>query len=396
MFTPAQYPMYSENTQRKASKGSVQIKTSNSRLQLVFSQGGKRHYLSLGLPDSKLNRRAAEAKAKLIEADIAYDRFDSTLKRYKPQAALNTFTPAFTPKNSLPQLWEKYTQYKSTQVSASTLARDYGIIAKRLAIMPELEEAIEVRDWLLKKYSSEVARRTLVQLNACSNWAIKSGLLSENPFEGMASDIKKTVRETSRQPFSREERDAILEAFEKDTYASRYSPVFHSHYLPYVQFLFMTGCRPEEAIALKWKHISKDCCKIRFEEALPSDTKILGATKTGKARSFPCNGKLQTFLQELKPGKSSPEALVFPSPRGGVIDTHNFSNRIWRPVLEALLRESKVEQSLPQYNIRHSFITLALENGLDAKDVARLVGNSPEIIYRHYAGNKRELFVPEF
>jgi len=71
--------MYSKDTQRKASKGSVQIKNSNGRLQLVFSHASKRHYLSLGLPDNKLNRKAAEARAKLIESDIAYDRFDETL-----------------------------------------------------------------------------------------------------------------------------------------------------------------------------------------------------------------------------------------------------------------------------------------------------------------------------
>jgi integrase len=47
------------------------------------------------------------------------------------------------------------------------------------------------------------------------------------------------------------------------------------------------------------------------------------------------------------------------------------------------------------YQTRHTFITLALEY-LDVKDVARLVGNSPEVIYRHYAGNKRDLFLPEF
>jgi integrase len=41
-------------------------------------------------------------------------------------------------------------------------------------------------------------------------------------------------------------------------------------------------------------------------------------------------------------------------------------------------------------------ITLALENDLDAKDVARLIGNSPEMIYKHYAGRQRELIVPEF
>jgi integrase len=129
---------------------------------------------------------------------------------------------------------------------------------------------------------------------------------------------------------------------------------------------------------------------------MPSDTGIRGETKTGKARTFPCNPTLQAFLQSIKPEKISGEELVFPAPRGGVIDSHNFLNRIWKPVVEGLVKSGKVEKYLPQYNIRHTFITLALENGLDAKDVARLVGNSPEIIYRHYAGNKRELFVPEF
>jgi integrase len=32
---------------------------------------------------------------------------------------------------------------------------------------------------------------------------------------------------------------------------------------------------------------------------------------------------------------------------------------------------------------------------VDAKDVAKWVGNSPEVIYRHYAGSKRNLQVPE-
>ena len=85
--------MSPKSSKNKAPKGSVRIKVSNGRLQLVFSYGGKRHYLLLGLPDNKLNRKVAEAKAKLIKADIAYERFDPTLAKYKPQAALNTITP---------------------------------------------------------------------------------------------------------------------------------------------------------------------------------------------------------------------------------------------------------------------------------------------------------------
>jgi hypothetical protein len=43
----------------------------------------------------------------------------------------------------------------------------------------------------------------------------------------------------------------------------------------------------------------------------------------------------------------------------------------------------------------HTFITLVLEAGISPKDIARWVGNSPEILMRHYAGANRNLAVPE-
>ncbi len=58
------------------------------------------------------------------------------------------------------------------------------------------------------------------------------------------------------------------------------------------------------------------------------------------------------------------------------------------------------------YQTRHTFITAALETPitmpdgrtkmLDAKDVAKLVGTSAKMIYEHYAGVMKKLFVPEF
>jgi integrase len=41
--------MQAKARQRKSSKGSVQIKSSHDRLQLVFSYAGKRRYLSMGI-----------------------------------------------------------------------------------------------------------------------------------------------------------------------------------------------------------------------------------------------------------------------------------------------------------------------------------------------------------
>ena len=161
-----------------------------------------------------------------------------------------------------------------------------------------------------------------------------------------------------------------------------------------VKFLFSTGCRPSEAIALQWKHVSSDFRLINFEQAVTISTKGLAlksGLKSQEKRRFPCNAPLQAFLQSIKPDDAKPDDLLFPSPEGKYIDFHNFRNRAWKTVLTRL----EIPYRKP-YQTRHTFITLALDNGLDAKDVARLVGNSPEIIYRHYAGNKQELFVPEF
>jgi integrase len=71
--------MKTQMSQRKASKGTVQIKNSNERLQLVFSYTGKRHYLSTGFTDTPANRKLAEMKARQIELDILSGNFDPTL-----------------------------------------------------------------------------------------------------------------------------------------------------------------------------------------------------------------------------------------------------------------------------------------------------------------------------
>lgn len=68
---------------KKASKGTVVVQVFKERLRLCWSYLGKRYYLYIGLPDSKLNRTIAEQKAHQIEGDIVTGNFDPTLKKYK-------------------------------------------------------------------------------------------------------------------------------------------------------------------------------------------------------------------------------------------------------------------------------------------------------------------------
>jgi integrase len=126
-----------------------------------------------------------------------------------------------------------------------------------------VNDAIAIRDWLIANKTPNTCKRILTQISACCDWAVKSNLIEKNPFEDMAGDIKipkGEKEETDINAFTQEERDRIIKAFKQNRY--------YKHYASLIEFLFMTGCRPSEAIALQWQHISQDFRFIRFEQAV--------------------------------------------------------------------------------------------------------------------------------
>ncbi|NJL65353.1 MAG: DUF3596 domain-containing protein [Methylacidiphilales bacterium] len=185
----------SKPTPQKSSKGTVQIKISNDRLQLVFRIAGKRYYLSTGFTDSVANRKVAEMKARQIELDILSGNFDPTLAKYKPEALLVKVTPSITPivAASLVDLWESYVEFKRSSLSPSTLAKDIKRISRCLDIelpVKSVNDAIAIRDWLIANKTPNTCKRILTQISACCDWGVKSNLIEKNPFEDMAGDIK--------------------------------------------------------------------------------------------------------------------------------------------------------------------------------------------------------------
>lgn len=283
-------------------------------------------------------------------------------------------------------LWQHYTDFQQNQLAPSTIQRDYRKIARVIKNLPAyLNTAIEIRDWLLKRYAAESTRRLLMQFSACCKWAIASDLLLENPFEGLPNQFRRKVNHNAYAAFTTLERDCIIQTFDQNL----------EFYALWVKFLFWTGCRPEEAAGLKWKHIPVTCAQIHFCEAAPVDTKQSQQTKTWKSRLFPCNPRLQELLQTLRPSTPDADTLVFIGKKGGSFEYHNFQTRQWKPTIEALVAAGDVSLYLSQYHCRHTFITLALDH-LPVKDVAYLVGNSPDIIYKHYASRSRVIVVPEF
>lgn len=164
---------------------------------------------------------------------------------------------------------------------------------------------------------------------------------------------------------------------------------------PFVKFLFATGCRPSEAVALQWGDINLNKNFLTFQRSYTiseDGLKMKQGLKTQKKRKFPFNEghSLKLLLESIKPENPQPEQLVFPSPTGKVIDFHNFNVRAWNKILEGL---PDIKYRKP-YQTRHTFITLAI-NEATVPTVARLVGNSPEMIFRHYVGNITDIFAPD-
>jgi integrase len=355
---------------KKGRKNTVGVESFRGMLRLRLPRSvfaGKQKYIYLGIADTPRNRKISQAKAQLIEAEIILEKFDFSLERYKPIRREEKIAES----PNLAQLWARYTAFKSSSLSVTTINTDFRKVRNHINNLPtqSLNDSKQIKKILLTTLSPGVARRTLVQLRACCNWAMEEGLIESNPFDSLPKmRIPKT---TQIDPFTREERNQIIEAFDLD-------PFYH-HYASFVRFLFWTGCRTSEAVGLQWRHLDNDLTLITFSEAVVGG--VRKDTKTHKIRRFPVNETLRQLLADLRPADWQPDGLVFLSKAGCPIDPHNFLNRAWKGVMSKLpIRYRKA------YNTRHTFITLCLEEGMRVTQVAAWVGNSPKTIWEHYAG----------
>ena len=132
---------------------------------------------------------------------------------------------------------------------------------------------------------------------------------------------------------------------------------------PMVLFAAATGLRPAERTALERRDV--DCAGGVVYVPVPLQTIALEA------------------LDRLPRSESS---LLFPAPRGGYIDLHNFRAREWRPAQLA----AGIEPLRRLYDLRHTYATFALRAGVSIIDLSRFMGASLAMIDRHYGHLARD------
>jgi integrase len=310
-----------------STSGIIKIEDADGRLRLRWTYPkGKRHCLALGLPDSKINRTVAMAKANAIELDIISGNF-SSVEHYKPQSVENST------QISLAKAFERFWLDKEKDVCDRTY-ENYRAAIKWLHRFLKNEHVkiksitLEVADgfteWLQQQALSDVTLKTyLTLLKAVWDWAKSQELVESNPWPRMVKRIRVNSNKEPK-PFTAAERDAIIQGFR----TSRY----YGYLADYVEFLLSTGVRVGEANGLLWKHLSDDCKVLKVSESLSNG--VRKQTKNRKVRGMILTSRLTEMLLARRPEPFNLEEPVFTTPLGKPIDPRNFRNRAWVKVVD--------------------------------------------------------------
>lgn len=346
-------------------------------------------YVPLGLKDDAQGRARAKRVSGEMEADIVAGEFDETLARYK-QHRPTTRQPASSQYLTVTALMERYREFKKhTGVSAVTVGM-FGAMSKRLIVvcgnLPVDSISVAIVDSvclaLQEKLSPEVQRRYLGCYATVWSWGIERKYVRSNPWTGASKRVKQTHRKRP-QPFTAEEMIAILEAFRTNGN--------YNYYYPLVCFLFTTGVRPGEALALRWENVRDNCSTVIIVDSLDKRARPRGRVKTPSSiRALSLPPSTQDMLLELRLGASTD--YVFPGPRGALINQSNFNGGPWKTVVKSVLGDEKYR---PNYHTRHTALSRFLHGGMSLNDVSSIGGTSLKMLDRHYVGAIHTVRLPE-
>jgi len=344
------------------------------------------------LKDTVENRRKAEERSRIIDAEIRGGVFDYIRWfRHGNRAAEFRRTKALVDID-LDITVEKYFEIWINQLAPSRLGKNaLGSYRSHLNkwVLPTLGSlpchslnGAHVRQL---QTTMKQCRCTPTLINRTLHHALRAlvrdmrgqGLLDNNIFDG--DFLKKLKEDPDQEPdtYTAEERSRILSWF-LETY---------QHYYDFVYMRFWTGIRPGEATALRLRDLDLDN-KVAFIRRSRSKGDE-GGTKTKRRRVVRLLPQVVNILRKYISSDTDPQSYVFKTKghlnrEGKIIGCHpinqsNFQKRIWRRCLKAL----NIRQR-PFYNTRHTYISTLLSLDKHIGFVAKQVGCSATVIEKHY------------
>ena len=207
-----------------------------------------------------------------------------------------------------------------------------------------------------KGLSAKTVRNIHQILSSALKLAQEQRLILTNPAEGCAlprveHQEMKTLTTVQLASFFREARE---------------SGVFELYYLE-----LATGLRRGELLGLKWEDVDLERGDLRVRRQISriNGEVVEAPLKTKNAyRTLPLAEDMVSVLKEQR-RKVGNSPWVFPSPNGGPISPDSVLHMLHRVLKRAGLPKVRF------HDLRHTFATLALQNGVDVKTVSGMLGH---------------------
>lgn len=218
-------------------------------------------------------------------------------------------------------------------------------------------------------FSDSEKDKTFLLLDQSLDRLCRLDLLDRNPLDKVT---KPHVVRKKPAPYTKDQAHTLIRTILGDRYESLYF------------VLMTTGIRPGEAFALDWEKVDFERKAINVNVTLANyDGKpyVSPTTKTSSGERWIKLANVAWESLERHAADGNRVGFVWKSPRGRVIRDSNFIRRQWRPMLESV--------GLPYrnpYQLRHTFATLGILNGIPLRIMSAMMGHaSPEITLKAYS-----------
>ena len=208
-----------------------------------------------------------------------------------------------------------------------------------------------------KGLSPKTVRNINQVISSAMQLAIQQHLISHDPTDGCA--LPKTEHR-EMQTLSADQLAAFL-------LEAKHSGVFEMYYIE-----LATGLRRGELLGLKWEDIDfvNQTLRVRRQVGRINSEVREAPLKTKNAyRNISIGADAVGILREKKKQDGGCSEYVFPSPTGGPMSPDSVLKMLHRVLERAGLPE------LHFHDLRHTFATLALQNGVDVKTVSGMLGH---------------------
>lgn len=218
--------------------------------------------------------------------------------------------------------------------------------------------------------SPKLTNNYLIALRGLFRLAVKDKVIDDDPMDGIEnSELQRPLPD----PFTLEEALAIVADLMENAPESIAN---------YFDAAFFDGFRPEEEIALRWGDEDWKVGIIRVERAR-SFRGELRPVKGYKARDVEMSARgIEAYKRQRAITGRKAHGFIFENPTTlrPLHDERTQRDHFWYPALDRL----GIRRRTP-YHTRHTFATLAIMAGCNPTWVARQMGNSPLMVYKHYA-----------